>query len=312
MLPMNKENIDKPTDLCVPIYLNQQIVFDLLAILEDGFTQMSTITKSQKSSDSQTTDYGASIGLSNVFAFLGVALKSEEEDQKSTQSDEACAHQKIHTPTSLFSKLRLILNQKKMIKTIQKIENLNDLASGDFVEFKAVLRKNPLVVVFEMMKQVFELTTTFSHEDTSAQKKPNLKPERRHQNPNEKMVGNIDAILKDLHQSGSLEIIGEIFENKEIKAVLSTKIQYFNNRDTTDLIDGEFRVFGKVVRIIKTDSNESINLLRKTSFGMLDKNKLAGFPLALESAKAEGVQIPEFIVDIHGPAIQIIPIAIFT
>ena len=309
---MDKENIEKSIDLCVPIYLNQQIVFDLLAVLEDGFSQMSTITKAQKASDLQMTESGASIGISNIFALLSVAFKSEEGEQKSTQSEEAYTHQKIHTPTSLFSKLRIILYQKKIVKSIQKIEDLNDLSSGDFVEFKAVLRKNPLVVVFEMMKQVLELTTVFSPEDASLQKKPGTKPDKHHLNPHDKMAGNLDAILKDLQQSGSLEIIGEIFENKKIRAVLSTKIQFFNNRDTTDLIDGEFRVFGKVVRVIKADSDESINLLRKTSFGMLNKEKFSTFPTALENAKDAGVKIPELIVDINGPAIQIIPIAIFT
>ena len=32
-----------PTDLCVPIYLNQKMVFDLLAVFEDGFYQLSDI-----------------------------------------------------------------------------------------------------------------------------------------------------------------------------------------------------------------------------------------------------------------------------
>ena len=57
------------------------------------------------------------------------------------------------------------------------------------------------------------------------------------------------------------------------RAVLSTKPEYFGNEDASEIIDGEFRVLGKVIRSIATDSEQSINLLRKTSFGHID-NKI--------------------------------------
>ena len=62
-------------DLCVPIYLNQQIVFDLLAVLEGGFSQLSTIKTSTIEAESQKSGIGASIGLINIFAFLRVSFK---------------------------------------------------------------------------------------------------------------------------------------------------------------------------------------------------------------------------------------------
>jgi hypothetical protein len=66
----------EPTDFCVPIYLNQKIVFDVLAMLEDGFSQLSTVTTSASESEATKSGYSGSVGASNVFAFLGISLRN--------------------------------------------------------------------------------------------------------------------------------------------------------------------------------------------------------------------------------------------
>lgn len=45
------ENKPDPKELCIPIYLNQKIVFDLLAVQEDGFSQLSTLHTSNSNSE---------------------------------------------------------------------------------------------------------------------------------------------------------------------------------------------------------------------------------------------------------------------
>ena len=64
------------SDFAVPVYLNQAVVFDLLAIIEDGMAHMSTI----RTSESKKAGTEAGIGGSNVFALLGVGLKGELEN----------------------------------------------------------------------------------------------------------------------------------------------------------------------------------------------------------------------------------------
>src|SRR5215207_6866227 len=117
----------EPTDLCVPIYLNQKIVFDLLAMLEDGFSELSTINTSTSESDAQKSGYGGSVGASNIFAFLGVSLKGERSKEKgSTEQQEATA-ERIHTPNSLFFKLRSLLKDNELITKVEKLEDIEQL-----------------------------------------------------------------------------------------------------------------------------------------------------------------------------------------
>ena len=55
------------SDFTVVAYLNQAVVFDLLAIMKDGMAQMSTI----RTSETAKGKAEAGIGASNVFALLG-------------------------------------------------------------------------------------------------------------------------------------------------------------------------------------------------------------------------------------------------
>jgi len=78
----------EPTDLCVPIYLNQKVVFDLLAMLEDGFSQLHTVKTSTSESDAQKNSYGGSIGLSQFVAFLSVSMRGDRSKEKSAQDQQ--------------------------------------------------------------------------------------------------------------------------------------------------------------------------------------------------------------------------------
>ena len=58
--------------LLVSIYMNQKIVFDMLAILEDGFSNLTTVQKTATSENETSKGISGEIGTSNIFAFLGV------------------------------------------------------------------------------------------------------------------------------------------------------------------------------------------------------------------------------------------------
>lgn len=57
-------------NLCIPIYLNDKIVFDLLAIIEDGFSKVSEITTSsvkEKNINGQVDSGVSSTGILSNF-----------------------------------------------------------------------------------------------------------------------------------------------------------------------------------------------------------------------------------------------------
>lgn len=298
----------KSIDLCIPIYLNQQIVFDLLAVFDDGFSRLSTIKTSSGESETNKYGMGASIGVSNVFALLGVSFSGERGKEKETQGQTEISQEKVHTPTSLFAKLRLKLQERELLKILDTADSLEDIANGDFVEFSAVLRKNPIVDTIEGFKQVMEVAVVFTDKKGSSSK--TQQKGQRPKNTDALIMRQMDGMISALTQENTVEIIGELDDTAGLKAVLSAKLDFFSQGGVSEIIDGDFRVLGKVVRVLKSEG--SINLLRKTTFGRFDQRFLDQLSGAFEGVEEAGLSFPKLVTEISPPAVQIIPIAIFT
>jgi hypothetical protein len=184
------------------------------------------------------------------------------------------------------------------------------LDSGEFIEIHAILKKPSLVDTIEGLKRLMEIASLFN------QTNANVKPDKGRRIAPQKnidrniVVQQMDGMLKALTQSSSQELIGELTNNKEIRIVLDAELDYFNNKTATEAIDGEFYIFGKIIRVIKPGSQDTINLLRNTSFRQLDITFFNQFASAFENIK--GLNFPEMITEIKSPAIHVLPIAIFT
>jgi len=306
--------IEDPIDLCLPIYLNQQIVFDSLAILEDGFSAISTLQTTNEVSGTQKEKIEGSIGVSNVFAFLPIRFGGAKEDEKETHDHTDISKTKVHTPTSLFAKLRKILKNQGLLITIKNQNDINNLKCTQFVEMRVVLKKNPVIETVETIREVAEMAImaqelgSINSSNTSQKGSQKSKPP---QSPQKVMIEKVNAAFGALTQSNSLELVGELLDVPTEKVVLSTQIEYFNNRNASEIIDGEFVIIGKVIRIIGKDSKDTINLLRKTTFGKLGPQIVENFRTAL-SQPNESILLPKFFSEVPGPVIQVVPIAIFT
>lgn len=56
--------------LIVPVYLNQRIVFDLLAMMEDGLSQVTRVTTTEAERDATARGIDSTFGLGQAFAGL--------------------------------------------------------------------------------------------------------------------------------------------------------------------------------------------------------------------------------------------------
>ena len=312
------------TDLSVPIYLNQKIVFDVLAMLEDGFSQLNTLKTSASESETRKTGYGGSIGASNVFALLNVSLKGDRSKDKGAQQQTESTVEKVHTPTSLFFKLRSMLKDKSLIEKLEALEDVTSLRSGQFVEFRALLRKNPLFEYLDTFIQVLkfaDFATAQSDQNRVSQggraagrakgkqSTGAKQPQSEHKRTLQQMEDFKEALTP---QSDSLEVIGELLDAQPAKAVISTNLEFFNDGDASEIVDGEYRVLGKVVRVVDSGSDEAINLLRRTALGKFNSEMLEGqFNNSQETIKGSGMNLPDLATRIEGPAMQVIPVAIF-
>jgi len=295
--------------LIIPIYLNQKIVFDMLAILEDGFSNIRSVSKTTSSEGGVEGNIGGEIGFSNIFALLPIKLSGSIKGEKKGSRDETVNEERTHTPTSLFAKLLEILEYKKYIKKLNSFNDLKNIGTGDFVELKGILEKNPLISTLESFSRMMELAVIFESGKSSQQGKGGGNKYQA-----KTVVNQIEGMTNSLKTGGMIDVLCVVNNNdEEFCAVLQTYIDFYNNRNMNEIIDGEYTILGKVVKIVN-DTNDSINLLRNTSLSMAKENLMNQMIEKLNSPNIEesGLEIPDIRTRIKEKGILIIPIAIYT
>ncbi len=287
----------------IPIYLNQKYVFDILAMIEGGFNQIETIKSKEQEGKSSSLTGNAEIGVKNVFAFLGVSLKASGSKNQTDNQETEITKEKIHTPNSLFAKMRESLINDGLVST----ENHLNAKPGDFVEFKITLRKNPIIDALEAFESLMNMVLIFS-EPEQGQNKTQAKREKE---SNKNIQKQISMMLEQLKSEGSVDLIGENTD-PNFKVVLTIGREYLGDPSLSEIVDGEFSVLGKVTKVISNESDDTINLLRKTSLGKLQDSLLNQMFSGFENMAEHGIKEMNIDKEISGPAIQIIPIGIFT
>lgn len=291
--------------LTLPIYLNQKYVFDLLAIVDDGFSQVETIKTGQNTQATDKDNVKGEVGLSNVFAFLKFGISGEISAEKSKESMQEVSKEKIHTPNSLFSKLRSYLHDNKIVAT----SNFLNLKTGDFIEIKLSLRKNPLIDTLDGFSSLMKMALLFEDKPQSTSNKHNPKPVK---SENQKVLDQLDSMSSQLKEEGSLDLIGTSVEDQKFQVILTLDKAYMGALSIADIADGQFSVLGKVTRVIPENSAESVNLLRKTSLSRVNNTLLEQMLSGFKNLDEHGIKNQDIETEIKSPVLQVIPIAVFT
>ncbi len=289
---MNKHSLE------IPLYLNQKIVFDLLASINDGFTQITKLKTSSSTETNLDLTATADLGNKNIFALFGINLKGKTGAGYNRGKSEE--QEKIHTPSSLFNNLKTQLFKENMIKHINgKMDNIHP---GDFIEIAGLLRINPLINIMENMTQLLQLATTMQNDGTNRKaKQKNLE--------DKKTIVQMKAFSESLKAKGMVDMICELEGMGESKAVLPVYMDYFFNGNSSEIVDGKFKVLGKVAKVC--GENDKIDLLRNTSFSIFKENLLEEMLSGFNADSNQQMNIGELETTIQGPALLVIPIAIY-
>ena len=284
-------------DLPLALYLNQRLTFDVIATLEKGLSSFSTVQTT--STEGSKGEKSGGIGISNAFAFLGVGRRSSQN----TEETESSTTEIIHTPASLFARLRQDLRDQDIVHTIEgATASLDELCPGCFVEFESALRRSSLE---EFLTVFVEAHKTMSIFNTNIRIPNKGQSRRKSVSPQTTEIQQAEAILSAVASEDFQVLIAKV---GKIQIILSTETKHYVDYSTKDIIDGTFRVFGKITRRISQDSPETISLFSKTYLA-----KIPGFEGMVNSLKTvKGFNFSGPIESaIAGPALQIIPIAIF-
>ena len=314
-MPDTQTDEFKASDLPIALYLNQRVTFDLLAVLEDGLAQMATLQTSSSTAETTGLEAGAQLGMGNPFAFLGLSLGGKGKRDATSKSDEVKTEQLFHTPTSLFARLRQQLIEQGLVKALEaKSVDFGEVVPGQFVEFEAVLRRSPVVSVLESLIGLAPIIEAVDASPApsgagSANRRRGGRGQKAQAKQKSQPVEGLREVklMRDaVAATGSEDLVAECGAHR---FVLTAEKSYFVDSTMNDVIDGTFRIFGKVTRVVPEEASEGISLLRRSAlgnFGDVVKELQPAFA-GLREAGFTG----ESETEIPAPTLQLIPIGIF-
>jgi hypothetical protein len=296
-----RENVTEREHLVLPVYLNEKVVLDMLAILQDGFSMVSEIsTTSQESNDVSGTTKGEMSSGSFLKIKLGAEVSGEKKQEEQWVSKEA----RFHTSASLFSEFRRQLIEHDMLTCMASDSlDIHEIQIGDFIEVEGALMKNPLIDILEKFISVYRMSKIFSEPVAVGHKKQASQKELAE----DAQIQQMRALLEELRVTGTLDFV---LKSDRASLVLSAQEKYLENDNISELIGGNFKILGKVIKIC-AEKDEGISLVRKTPLDILDADSLDGLIQAFESNDLKQLHLPEVEIQISAPAAIVIPVAIY-
>lgn len=288
--------------LMIPVYINEKIVLDMLAIIEDGFSTVSQVSYSdhKENSNAQKIEAEVSTSASILSKLLKIDLKGELSHSGNCGETENTTKEKVHTNVSLLSKFRAFLTDANILKSGFDISNMK---IGDFIEVEGELQKNPLINCMDIFVDVLRMADIFA-EKPQLNAKTQAKAQKQQQ---DETMKKIKSFANELKHSGTVDFI---LSDSAGTVVLSAQEQYLSNDNISEILGGHFKVLGKVIAIC-ADKTESIDLLRKTTLSILPHDLLADMFLCLQNEDMKQYNLPELKTEISGPAVIVIPVAIY-
>lgn len=288
--------------LMIPVYINEKIVLDMLAIIEDGFSTVSQVSYSdhKENSNAQKIEAEVSTSASILSKLLKIDLKGELSHSGNCGETENTTKEKVHTNVSLLSKFRAFLTDANILKSGFDISNMK---IGDFIEVEGELQKNPLINCMDIFVDMLRMADIFA-EKPQLNAKTQAKAQKQQQ---DETMKKIKSFASELKHSGTVDFI---LSDSAGTVVLSAQEQYLSNDNISEILGGHFKVLGKVIAIC-ADKTESIDLLRKTTLSILPHDLLADMFSCLQNEDMKQYNLPELKTEISGSAVIVIPVAIY-
>ena len=287
----------------IPIYINQDLVSDLTALMFGGFEESRNVRNREEfevhvrnTNDCRVQATMEDRAVVTNEHHLG-KVHGEMEFLKDVNSTI------IFTDFSRFNSIRDMLLDKNMIKQIREKDILdNKINCCEYVEFTASMTTTSLLSSINTLIGVIE---SYDIKILDNLIRENLLG-----------ITNVTFILnqlKFLSNSLSMNNTTDIVLNMNpFNVVLTVNLNAFSNKNAYvyDLAHSKLRVLGKVSRIV--DGDNYFDLLRKTATSDYYNRFLTSLAPYLSILNNNGILVPDkFITKVNGPGVNVIPVAIY-
>ena len=254
----------------------------------------------KENSNVQKLESGVSTSANILSKLLKIDLKGEVSHSGNSGENTSVAKEKVHTNVSLLSRFRTFLVNEKILKSGFDTANIK---IGDFIEVEGELQKNPLINYLNIFLDLFRMVDIFTEKPQSGSK-TQTKAQKQQEN---EIVTQIKSFADELKHSGTIDFI---LSDDVGTVVLSAQEQYLSNDNISEILGGHFKVLGKVIAICK-DETENVDLLRKTTLSIFPIDQITEIFSGFQNSGIKQFNLPELKTQIPGPAVIVIPVAIY-
>jgi len=297
-----------------PIYLDSDMVVSLLASVEGGVSFEAEVKRT--AGESQTTDSskGGKLGAGGLLSpILALELGGSRQSSGVAGSETVVGLVRRQTEASLFNQLRSRLRAENLIRSIDS----PSLVPGDFVEIDGHVRRSSLGEALKALERFFKFAAT-----TGAAQAPAAAVSRAQRRSKGKPAAPPAAVPKGssdkdetLAISRALEedLADAPYEDVVLEAAGGAHAIILLRRDvaTAQILEslrfGRFKVLGKVTE--RHLEGESVSLLRRSFSAYLPDAVLEE---ALDELQTSGaIKLPVASVEVPGPSLEVLPLAVF-
>lgn len=323
--------------LAHPVYLDVPMMLSFLAHLEGGVSTSEEAIERETGARERLLRGRAGFRL-KFFTLGDTDLSTEGSAQRRDESVFESKSQRHHTAASLFNLLYEYLVEDKQLIALSGPDQLTDLRVGQLVELGGQYLGNPLEDILGFVKSVVpyfleqqqvqrdalaaaaeKAKGTRSQRSGNPAKKP-AAPASPQEDLAEALQG-VAAQMEDAGQAMGLRLAIRMAEDIDrvpvhdllfrsvagVQAVVTASSEYYSSSTNEYLRAGEFRVVGKVTRVVRDD--DVINLTRRTVLGAAGSRVAQGAISSLKSGEGFNLDVPDPVVP--APAVQVLPMAIF-
>ena len=306
------------------------MMVSFLAHIEGGFA----IDEERTSTHSGARDRLLK-GRAGLRLRLAPVVGGEASGEASTQHrDEDRLESKAtlhHTLASLFNLLYSYLVEDKQMVSLTNPSQLDEIRAGQLVEVAGEYSGNPLEEILAYLGAI--LPYVLAQQEIKKQQAASAKALPKRSGDPSKRQGaaspqaSVEAVIAEAMQQSAnenaelgvramMQMSEDIKEvpvhdlllrtDENLHVVLTVASEYYSEATRESLRAGEFRVVGKVTRLVTGD--RKINLTRRTVLGAAQPEVSQGLIAGMRSGDFS-IDAPDPIVS--APAVQILPMAIF-
>lgn len=282
----------KKENLTIPVYLDEQIVMDLIATIDDGFSEFYTIeTTKNKGIGTEVNANGQGKVLKLFKAKMD--LSHSRENTNGTKKQES----KVQTVVSMFHNLKQYLNQNGFIE-----KNNKEFKNGDFIELQGEFSINPLIDLLNTFSNFFEMSGVINKAANTSK----AKNKRTEALKDMQIESQIKGLIKVFETDGKIDVI---CHSGDKTFIIPSKKEFFTDGKGDVIRKGNFRMLGKIVKICS--EKENISLLRDTKIGKIKSSILDTAIESFNNPEIKNVVDFEPVVTNYDNAILVYPIAIY-